>query len=147
MIPVTISAPGYDAVTVNLMPAGQGASRPDAPSAGDFNGGTVLRNGQRNFTPDMAAGATYTATLEVADSDEGSVSLEVGQGSPLGGSRKTVTLEKDGVVIQVGAAEQNTVNAAVSFGNPSGPNYLAPGVWALKIKFFDPGAAAFVISG
>lgn len=147
MIPVTLSAPGYDAVTVNLMPAGQGASRPDAPSAGDINGGAMLRNGQRNFTPDMAAGSTFTATITVADSDEGSVSLEVGQGSALGGSEKTVWLEKDGVKIPIGAPRQNTINAAVTFGNPSGPNYLAPGVWELKIEFYGPGAAAFVISG
>ena len=121
------------------------ASRPDAPT-GSLDGGPMLRNGQPNFTPNMAAGAVYTFSLEVSPDDVGSAGIDVGQGSALGGSRKTVTLEKDGVVISIGPPEQNTLVGSVTFGNPTGINYLTPGTWVVKVLFSDPGAAVVTIS-
>ena len=142
-LPITVSAPGYETQTVFLYPVGTQRAGADSAS-GSIDGGPMLRNGQPNFTPNMAAGSAYTMSLIVGEDENGVAAFDFGAAGSLGGSNKTVTLEKDGVVIAVGAG--NAGNATVGLNNPAAPNNLTPGEWKVIVLFADPGAAVLTIN-
>lgn len=148
MIPITLSAPGYATQTVYLQPDASGAASAPPPIAGpiEFIGASLSKIGVPFISANYAAGSGFELPLDVAEDDSGLKTLMFGAGSALGGSMKTVTLEKDGVIISVsGSRPQNSASLLVGFGNPSLPNYLAPGRWLLKVIFNDPGAAVITL--
>jgi hypothetical protein len=130
-----------------LAQASGGAAVAPSPTAGPVQVvGTLDKNGAPFHSGDYAAGSGFALEFDVADEEVGAKTLTFGQSGSLGGSMKTVTLEKDGVVIPVsGSRPQNSASILVGFGNPSLPNYLAPGRWLVRVVFNDPGAAVVVL--
>lgn len=142
----TITLTADQVASVVAQASGQPVARPDAPTTGAIDGGPMLRNGQPNFTPNMAAGSAYTMSLIVGEDENGVAAFDFGAAGSLGGSFKTVTIEKDGVVIPIGPPLQNAGSAAVGLNKPDAPNNLTPGEWKVIVLFGDPGAAVLTIS-
>ena len=143
----TITLTPDQVASVLAQSSGGSAAVAPSPTAGPVEVvGTLSKIGVPFESANYAAGSGFTLALDVADDDSGLKTLMFGAGSALGGSMKTVTLEKDGVIISVsGSRPQNSASLLVGFGNPSLPNYLAPGRWLLKVVFNDPGAAVITL--
>jgi len=106
--------------------------------------GTLDKNGAPFHSGDYAAGSGFVLEFDVADDEVGAKTLTFGQSGTLGNATKTVTLEKDGVVIPVGSLSRSA-SIVVNMGNPTAPNNLSPGRWTVKVLFSDPGAAVVVL--
>lgn len=143
----TITLTPEQVASVLAQSSGGSAAVAPSPTAGPVEVvGTLSKIGVPFESANYAAGSGFALALDVTDDDSGLKTLMFGAGSALGGSMKTVTLEKDGVVIPVsGSRPQNSASILVGFGSPSLPNYLAPGRWLVRVVFNDPGAAVVTL--
>ena len=129
-----------------LAQASGGAAVAPSPTAGPVQVvGTLDKNGAPFHSGDYAAGSGFALEFDVADDEICAKTLTFGQSGTLGNATKTVTLEKDGVVIPVGPPLSRSASIVVNMGNPTAPNNLSPGRWKVKVLFQDAGAAVVVL--
>lgn len=161
MLPVTISAPGYDPVTVNLTPSGQGAPRPDAPPPVAAGPAPIMAR----FVPNEAneyrsttypAGGRFAIAITIADSDTTADGrLKLLQFSDVLAQRafKEVIIGDDPnsfVGVPVMATDSNTGARAIAINEPAraaneGAINLATGTHYIMCQLNDEGAVVVVL--
>ena len=141
----TITLTPEQVASVLAQSSGGAAVAPSPTAAPVQVVGTLDKNGTPYHSAAYVAGAGFVLEFDVADDEVGAKTLTFGQSGTLGNATKTVTLEKDGVVIPVGQPLSRSASIVVNMGNPTAPNNLSPGRWLVKVLFSDPGAAVVVL--
>lgn len=146
MIPVTLSAPGYDTVTVNLTPSGQGAASsapPPQPASFSVIDTWPGFGHSKKESNNYGVGEGFAIAIDVSPDEKFVAVIDVSQAGSMGGSRKNVVISNapgnmDGLVVYMGL---NSAKQEFGCNDPQHAFYLAPGRHYLNVLFLDPGAA------